>query len=104
MLNGRAISFDVKDSGKQPIRKDGDIVIPGGARHRAMDIAGRQEQLNAIDNGAGKVEWLLQKESELSKDIVGPPFTIFRLSPIGGSSWMKGAEQCKVNTHLTAAH
>jgi hypothetical protein len=104
VLNGRAISFNVDNrQGKKQIPA-GHFAIPEGISQRAWGFPGRPERMNAIDDGVGKVEWLLQKESELSKDVVGTPFTIFRLSPIGGSNWMKGAEQCKANTHLTATH
>lgn len=54
----------------------------------------------SIDDGYSKIDALLNRETQLSRDRVGPPFTIFRLSMMG-STWMAGADICKGNTHLT---
>jgi hypothetical protein len=75
-----------------------------GPRHRAIHDPGMQKRLISIDDGFAKIDMLLRRETELSGDAVGPPFTIFRLSMMGGNSWMSGADVCKVNTHLTTRY
>lgn len=103
ILNGRSISFNVEDRGKRSI-KEGDVTIALGGRHRAMGFPGTQSAFEKETDGRRKLLVLLQKESELSSDTVGKPFTIFRLSAMGGSDWVEGAEICKANTHLSTIH
>jgi hypothetical protein len=75
----------------------------GGPRHRATDDPGMIKKLMTIDDGSAKIDALLQQETQLSPDAVGPPFTIFRISMMG-STWMAGADICKGNTHLTTGN
>jgi hypothetical protein len=58
----------------------------------------------AIADPIERVRKLLEEEARVSSDFVGPPFTIFRLSPMGGSSWILGAETCAANTSISAKH
>ena len=88
--------------GKQPMTEG--VPLPGGGpRHRATDDPGMIKKLVTINDGSAKIDALLQRETQLSPDAVGPPFTIFRLTMMG-NSWMPGADICKGNTHLTTGN
>jgi hypothetical protein len=67
---------------------------------RLLELAARASREPFCSNGYSKTEILLNRETQLSPDTVGPPFTVFRLSTMG-NSWMAGADLCKGNTHLT---
>jgi hypothetical protein len=84
---------------------DHGFVSPPGARKKAPTDPNTQHKIAPLTDPAAVVNTLLGAESELSKDVVGPPFTIFRLSR-GGGEWLSrdGTAMCKTNSHLAIRH
>jgi hypothetical protein len=81
------------------------IVAAPESQQKAFRDLDTSLTLTRITDPVAQLDVLLKAESRLSKDLVGPPFTIFRLSKMG-ARWMPGAgaKTCSANSHLTISH
>jgi hypothetical protein len=65
----------------------------------AMQIPPTQKERLAFRSFVDIIPFTLSKQSEMTPDAVGPPFTIFKLSAAGGQ-WSSHGEMCSKNSFL----
>jgi hypothetical protein len=99
VYNGNAIAF--KKDNPPPMEIPNSTAGLDHMRQNALHDKEFMQTVVRMTDPVARVNKLLDKETELSGQFIGPPFTIFRLSPIGGSSWVGDASTCKDNSHLT---
>jgi hypothetical protein len=66
----------------------GDINSPPRDFHKVLENAELLQIAKDIDDPKDQLNFILGKESDLSPGDVGPPFTIYKLTP-GGGSWVQ---------------
>jgi hypothetical protein len=98
---------------KSTLRNHEQVVVSSSSRPHAL-VPGNVEGYGLLDamlipptaaerrlfhSTADIIPYNLSKQSEMTPDAVGPPFTIFKLSPAGGV-WSSHGEMCKKNSFL----
>ena len=97
-----SLSFSVQNRHPREIKRP--WLAGDHTQHKAIDDEAFFKFLTEISNPLDGTNAILSKEFHLSKESVAPPFTIFRLSPTGGSSWVGDAAICADHSHLTPNH
>jgi hypothetical protein len=74
-------------------------VVEGYGLLDAMLIPPTPAERRRFHTAADIIPYNLTKQSDMTPDAVGPPFTIFKLSPAGGE-WSSHGEMCSKNSFL----